>query len=236
MKRKIKKEDWEKLDDALKALYKKSDENHYKLDLEEDDDDEGPAELRRALERVRQEKKEMKDQLDALTAKIEELEEGGKKKRGDVDALETSYKDKLKKQKEEFEAKLKKKDEQLSKLLVDNVAKSMAAEISTKPKLIEPHIRAMLAADLDGEEPVTRVLGKDGKPSATTLAELKQSFVDNEDFAPIIIGSKASGSGGGGSNKGSGGAKKPEEYTEQERTELFRTNKQEFYRLFPPNQ
>jgi hypothetical protein len=233
MKRKIKKVDWEALDDAIKALYKKSDEDHYKLDIE-DDDDVAP-ELRRANERLKQERQELKEQLEALNTRLEELEEKGSKKKGDIDALETSYKDKLKKQKEEFEAKLKKKDDQLSCLLVDNVAQTMAAEISTKPNLILPHIRAMLTADLDGDEPVTRVLGKDGKPSATTLAELKQTFVDNEDFTPIIIGSKASGSGAGGNNRGSGGAKKPEEYTEEERKNLFRTNREEFYRLFPPN-
>ncbi|HEX2242723.1 MAG TPA: hypothetical protein VHK27_05635 [Gammaproteobacteria bacterium] len=231
MKRKIKKADWEKLSDDLKALYEAKGDD-YVLKLEDDED---PApELRRALERTRVERDELRTQMEGLQARLEELEENKNKKKGDVDALETSYKNKLEEQKKKFEKMIEGLKAQLSRLLVDNVAQAIASEISTKPSLILPHIKASLQADLDGDEPVTRVLGKDGKPSATTLAELKQSFIDNEDFAPIIIGSKASGSGAGGNTKGSGGAKKPEEYTEQERTHLYRTNREEFYRLFPP--
>ena len=76
----------------------------------------------------------------------------------------------------------------------------MAAEISTSPSLLLPHIKARLQADLDGDAPATKVLDRDGKPSAMTVADLSKEFVDNKDFAAIIRATKASG--GGATNDG----------------------------------
>lgn len=226
---KIKKAEWEALDDAKKALYVADGEN-YKLDV---DDTEIAAEMRRARDREKQEKAELQTRLDEMQEQLTALENEGGKKKGDVDALERSYKDQLNKQKEKLEGMITKFKDMLKKLLVSDIAKTLAAEISTSPALLLPHIERRLTAELDGDEPVTRVLGADGKPSALSVEQLKQEFVDSKDFAPIIIGSKASGSGGSGGGSGSGGAKKPNEYTEQERTALYQSNRAEFFRLFP---
>jgi len=228
-KLKIKKDEYEALGEDIKKLYIADGEN-FKLDV---DDTDLAAEMRRARDREKQEKQEALDKLAALEEKVTELENDGGKKKGDVDALERSYKDQLQKQKEKLEGIVNKFKDMLKKLLVSDIAKTVAGEISTSPALLLPHIERRLTAELDGDEPITRVLGIDGKPSALSIEQLKQEFVDSKDFAPIIIGSKASGSGGSGGNNSSGGAKKPNEYTEQERTALWHSNRAEFDRLFP---
>lgn len=231
-KLKLKKTEWEALEDGVKAMYV-ADGDNYKLDV---DDSELAAEMRRARDREKQEKAELQTKLDEMQEQLTELQNEGGKKKGDVDALERSYKDQLEKQKTKFEGMITKFKDMLKKLLVSDIAKTLASEISTSPALLLPHIERRLTAELDGDEPITRVLGVDGKPSALSVEQLKQEFVDSKDFAPIIIGSKASGSGGIGGNGGSGGAKKPADYTEQERTQLYQSNRAEFFRLFPaPN-
>ena len=64
-----------------------------------------------------------------------------------------------------------------------------------------PHIKNRLVADFEGDEPVTRILGPDGKPSNMTLDDLEKEFVANKDFSAIIVGSKASGGAGGGEQR-----------------------------------
>ena len=89
-------------------------------------------------------------------------------------------------------------------MLVDNVAQSMASKISKAPELILPHIKARLKAEFNEGKAVTRVLDKDGNPSAFGIEDLQKEMVANPAFAPIIIGSKASNSGAENSHGGSG--------------------------------
>ncbi|WEM33661.1 head scaffolding protein [Pseudomonas phage PSA-KC1] len=70
-----------------------------------------------------------------------------------------------------------------------------------------PHIKSRLMADFEGDTPVTRVLDKDGKPSALTIDELANEFVANKDFSAIITASKASGGAGKPSQNGGGAPK-----------------------------
>ena len=93
-----------------------------------------------------------------------------------------------------------------TKTLVDNVATQIATKISNAPALLLPHIKSRLQADFEGDSPVTRVLDKDGKPSAMTVEELAAEFVANKDFSAIITASKASGGAGKPSNNNGGGA------------------------------
>jgi len=97
-----------------------------------------------------------------------------------------------------------------------------------------PHIRSRLAVDYVDGNPITRVLGPDGKPSAATLDELKAEFVANEAFAPIIAGSKASGGGAGGSNSGraaSKGLKRSEMTSVQKREYIEKHGQAEYLKL-----
>lgn len=200
LKKKLSKEDYEKLSAHLKTEYIEDGEG-YKLDI---DGDEDTGALKRAKDREAQLRKEAEKELKEAREKLAEIEGNDARKNGDIKTLEKSWSDKHESIKTEYEGKIGKLTSFISTALVDNVALQIASEISTAPKLLIPHIKARLAADFDGETPSTRVLDAAGKPSALKIDELKQEFVANKDFASIIIASKASGGAGKPNNTGSG--------------------------------
>jgi hypothetical protein len=212
LKRKIDKKAFDKLSKDLQAEYVEKD-GEYVLDVDGGNDDDNGA-LRRAKDRAVQERKDEKKRADAAEAKLADLDDNDARKTGDIEKLDKSWKDKLDAQTVESAKTIAAKDKFISSTLVDSVASAIAAEITTTPgnaKILLPHIRARLAADLDGDTPATKVLGADGKVSATTVDELKKEFVDNKDYASIIVASKANG--GGAPDKGQqrpGGASQTE--------------------------
>lgn len=206
--RKINKDVFDKLSDELKGFYEEKN-GSYVLKVDGDGGDEDPAELRRALERERQDKKDLKKELKDLNDKLEETTGIDAKKRGDIETLEKSWKEKLDKITKEFTDKLTAKDAFIRTTLVDSVATQMAVKLcADKSSIILPHIKARLTADLEGESPATKVLDAHGKVSALTVEDLEKEFVANKDFSFIIVGSKANGSGtsNGNSRRGHGGA------------------------------
>jgi len=204
LKRKITKDDFDKLSADIKAEYTEKD-GEYVLDLDGDGDEDVGA-LRRAKDRAAQERKEALARAKAAEDKLAELDNNDARKSGDIERLEASWKDKLDTQKTEYEDRLTTKDTFISQTLVDSVAQNIANSISTVPALLLPHIKARLTADLDGDSPTTKVLDADGKPSAATVKELTQEFVDNKDYASIIQANKASGGGAPDKGQRQGGA------------------------------
>ena len=189
LKKKISKVDYEKLPDHFKAEYvEKGGEFH--LDL----DDEESGALLRAKDREKELRKVAETKAKELEERLAELEGTDARKRGDIETLEKSWKSKLAETEKALTERLANKDAYLKNTLVDSVAQQIASKISTSPALIMPHIKARLAADLDGDTPSTKVLDKNGQLSALTIEELQNEFVTNPDFGAIIIGSKASGS------------------------------------------
>lgn len=222
LKSKITKAEFDALADALKAVYKELNGSYV---LDSDD----ANELRVAKERSDAERTAEKARADALQATadaaaeaLRQAELDAAKKKGDVAAIETSWQAKVDAAIAEGIKKLDAMKEKLRRLLVTNVALAMASEISNSPDLILPHIEKRLQADVDGDEPTTRVLGLDGKPTALKIDELKQEFVANEKFAAIVIGSKATGGGAGKGGNGGGAptGKKISELNEAERVAL----------------
>lgn len=202
LKRKITKAQHEKLSEDLKKEYKE-DGDDFVLDV---DGIEDTGELKRAKDREKQLRQEAEEKLREATEKLEGLESTDARKKGDIATLEKSWQKKLDDQKAELGGKLTKAQAHIQKTLVDNVAKDIAHKISNAPALLLPHIRARIVADLDGDEPVTRILDANGKPSAATVEDLQKEFVANKDFSAIIVASKASGGAGNPSNKFGGGA------------------------------
>lgn len=193
LKKKLTKEEYDKLSDAFKAEYM-TDGDGYKLDLS-DDEDTGP--LKRALEREKANSATSKKRLAEVEAELEKLNESDARKRGDIATLEKQWEKKVTETKAEYDTRIAKLTGHVTKSLVDNVASSLAHKISKSPSLLMPHIKSRLVADFEGDEPVTRILGADGKVSAMTLDDLEKEFVANKDFSVIITGSKASGGAGG---------------------------------------
>ena len=80
-------------------------------------------------------------------------------------------------------------------------------------------------------EHIVRILDKDGKPSASNLDDLKKEVLGMKALAPLLSGSKASGSGAGGGQGGgatSRNNKKFNELTEKERIEWHREDPEGF--------
>jgi len=161
------------------------------------------------------------------------LEGDNARKTGDIGTIEKSWQKKLEDQKTATDKTTIGLKKQLEAVMIDGALATVAAEIFTKPTRDVRLLKDRVYVDYDGETPVLRIRDKDGKPSALTLEDLKKETVDNPDFKDILLGSKASGSGGAGGNQGGGAAKQPKDYSEQERIELYRTNPTKFNELFP---
>lgn len=173
---KINKAKYDALSDELKSEYIAGDnDGEFVLDVSGLPEPEDTGPLKRALQAEKDKHKETKGKLSEAQATIESFP--------DVDALKKTHETEVGKYKKFTE-----------NALIDGVANELAGKISTAPKLLAPHIKARLLADMSGDEPVTKVL-KDGKASDMTIDQLREEFVANPDFKAIMIGSKASGGG-----------------------------------------
>lgn len=200
LKKKLTKDEYAKLSEHLKAEYVE-DGDGFRLDV---DGEEDTGALKRAKDRESQLRKEAEAKLKEAQEQLDALGTDDARKKGDIATLEKSWQAKLDAQKAESETRISKLTSHTTKSLVDNVALSIATKISNAPSLLLPHIKTRLQADFEGDEPKTRVLDKDGKPSALTLDELASEFVANKDFSAIITASKASGGAGKSSQNGGG--------------------------------
>jgi len=128
------------------------------------------------------------------------------RKAGDIEALEASWKEKFANVTTARDAEVDGYKRTISNMTVGTAANSLANELAVagSADLLLPHIERRLAVEMSNGEPIVRVLGQDGKPSAASLDDLKAEISNNAAYAPILVGSKASGSGEVGS-KGSQG-------------------------------
>lgn len=230
LKKKITKAEYDALSKVLQESYS-GDGDEYILDTDDEGEDNGA--LKRALDREREAAKKAKAKAKELEDAATAAEEESQRKAGDIAKIEEGWKKKLDKQSADHTTALEAVNGALRSLLVDAKAAEMAAKISTAPALLIPHIKARLVADIVDGKPVTRVLDEDGNASKMTLEQLEKFFTNSKEYAPIIIGSKASGAGSGGHRSGSGALnKKAAEYSESERIELYRNDPAEFQRVF----
>jgi hypothetical protein len=230
MKRKLTAAAWNKLDAAIQGLYKKVDgkdgaPENYMLDIEDDDDDDETHPAVRAKNREKEARKQAeadlkaaKDELKALKKAREDADDEGARGKGDVKALEESWKKKYDTREKELLETIAQRDGNLRKLLIDSQADALAREISTTPKAMSRLIKDRLTIEIVDGESVVRVLDNNGKPSATTLAELKKEIMSDKDLAGMIIGSKASGGGASGGGGAGGGAFKIEDYRNEDKS------------------
>lgn len=174
---KVTKAQYDKLTPEFQAEYIAGEtDGEYVLDVADLPKGEDVGPVKRALEAERTAHKATKTALSEARATIEATP--------DIETLKANH--------EKETGKLKTFAE---KTLVDNAALALATKISTSPSLLLPHIRSRLVTDMTGDEPVTKVLGADGKPSDLTIEKLGEEFVANKDFAAIIKASNGSGGG-----------------------------------------
>lgn len=214
----------EGVDEAVAGLYEKHGEK-YRLKVEGID----PAdELKEALRKEREERKAAKERAEALEREARERADEAARKKGDTEALEKSWQEKLAKREAELAEAIKARDAKLHDLTVGATAQAIAGEVAVPGSA---GVIARLVRDrLRYEDGKVVVLDAEGKPSALTVDELKKEVSEDPALAPLIVGSRASGGGAAGA-KGGGAAKQWHEMSGMERVELRRTNPAEHARL-----
>ena len=176
-----------------------------------------------------EEKQERQRAIDEAKAQAEKeaLEKAAANK--DVETLTASY-----------EEKLKLKQEELDKILLDNKSKTKSQLASDF--LTEYGVGSQLALDamkseyqqrIDIRDGKTVVLDPEGNLTALTIDDLNKEFLTNSRYADNIKGSNAAGGGANG-NKGNGGGatKKPHEMNEAERAEFKKRDPVGFKQAF----
>jgi hypothetical protein len=214
LKRKISKSEYEALNDVLKAEYKANGDNFV---LDTDD----AQELINARDLEKREKDAAKAKLKEVETELAELKKNG----GDFEAVENSYKQKV----ASLEAQIGQLNTTLTSERRDRYANAEAQKIAAKftvPSIMQELIAKRL--DIDPKNPSTvRVLDKDGKPSAMSIADLEKEFVDNPEYKAIVVASKATGSAGNPPNRQASGATNPPMNANNERPNLAKMSPQE---------
>jgi len=202
LKRKITKDDFDKLPKEVQGEYEERD-GEYFLSVEGDED---PDALRRARDREKEEAKKLRKELKEAKERLNEIEGDDSRKKGDIDKIDKSWKDKLEKLEQERQAERVKYQDGIRRSLVDTAASKLAAEISTAPSVMALHIAQRLRVDFDDDgEPDLVVLTSDGKVG-NTLDGLRKEFLANKEFAGIMIASKGKGGSASSSPATSGGS------------------------------
>lgn len=192
MKRKISKEEFEKLSDVMKAEYQEKN-GHYFAKIE--DDDEALEALERAKKNEVDSHKETKAALKKLQDQLEEIQNEGSRKKGDVEALENSWKKKFGDRETELTKEIEKLSGIVNNSLRDSALTTLASKL-VKPeshRLFKKSIEERLITEIKDGVPTLRILDPAGKPSALTIEDLEKEIVANKEYAPIIITSRASG-------------------------------------------
>ena len=167
----------EDVKEEFRSLYKEDGAGGFVLMIEGDDSEDVGA-LKRAKDHEKEQRKIAEKEAKELKEKLDELTAGSARKAGDIEALEKSWGEKFSKREAELLKEIEGRDGHLNKLLVDNVAQSLASKISTAPAVILPHIKARLQAEFQDGAGVTRVLDASGKPSALQSSLQSRALAD----------------------------------------------------------
>lgn len=191
LKRNIKKAEFDKLDPKVQEHYTETDTaGEFILDTEGFQD---TSKLERSLDRERKKAREATEKLTEVETELEELKGSQTREQKDVATLTKEHEKKLKAVKDEADAKVTKLTAFAEKTLRQTTAENLAKKISTVPALMSKHIAERLSVDMDEDEPRLVVLDANGKPSDKNLAQLEKEFLQNPEFKPILVASRASG-------------------------------------------
>lgn len=138
----------------------------------------------------------LQEKADAKAAAQAAAEEAAKKS-GDVEALEKSWQEKLAAEVAARDEKINKFQETFQSMTAGNQARDMASELALpgSADVLLPHIERRLKVEMTDGDPLIRVLDKNGKPSAMSIDDLKKEIEADKAFAPLLVGSRASGAG-----------------------------------------
>lgn len=220
-------ENLDDLEDGHKPFYI---ERNGKWFLDAEDEPETAA-LRRAKDRETEANRKLREKLAELETAIADKDEEIKnaKPNRKVDELENSWKQKLADEKKQAAETIAKQAKFIESTLIEAEAAKLANMFSV-PTLGTKLVKERLSVEHGDDGPKVRILDAAGAPSAMSLDDLRKEFVDNKEYAPLIVLSRGKGGGAAGSGGGTGGGanKSFKEMDATERTELFRTNPERF--------
>lgn len=164
------------------------------------------AEMQAEIERLRKHNETVLAEKKQATEAARKAAEEAAKKAGDIEALEKSWAEREAQKLAEREEELKQRDTWLRDMTVNATASRLAAEMAVQGSsvVLERHIRDRLGMEIRDGKPTTVVLDTDGRPSASSVDDLRKEFMANPAFAPLIAETRASGAGGVGQGRASG--------------------------------
>jgi len=208
---KLTNEEFATLPDNVKGAYRVSNAGGYELDIPVGHfiDDQDPAALLNAKNYVNEENKSLKAKLAAIEDEkakaIAEAEAAKAKKSGDFDAYRQQVDAQLEKIRQDHEAELRQRDESILQNTLLSTATQIASELSgDKAHFMAPIVRDRLIATMENGIPKIQVKDTLGNVAlGGTVDSLKKELLTDPRNAPIIVQSKASGSGTPGSHPSS---------------------------------
>ena len=160
-----------------------------------EDEDEAIEALRLAKKNESDSHSETKKRLKELQDKLDELTNEDHRKRGDVEALENSWKEKLSKRETELMEQINMLQNSAIKSTKDSILSGLASKY-VKPeyqRMFKKDIEDRIEVQLENGSSAIRILGSDGKPSALTMEDFEKEILANKEYAPIVIANRASG-------------------------------------------
>jgi len=163
--------------------------------------------LQASVEALEAKNREILSEKAAAKKAAEEAAAEAARKSGDVEAIEKSWQEKLQSEIEAREARIGEYEQMVNRMTVGSEASKLAAELALpgSAEALLPHIERRLAVEIKDGKPAIRVLGADGKPTANGIEDLRKEITENKAFAPLLVGSNASGSGNVGGKGNTGG-------------------------------
>lgn len=217
--------DLDEVPESARELYEETDDG-YRLPVEGVEPDDEVAKLRRAHERVKEERNELRskaskfseDDLEELE-RLRELERKREEEEAKAEGRWEDLRDRLKQEheqeKDELRSTLQSRDQVIEDLTVTSELRSAIAQSGVKPEY-QGAVEALLMRR--GPE----VKWRDGKPvgvfedeihGATPIAEYVEAWAESDEAEPYMPVSNAGGGGGSGEDRG--GPKPPDkEYGE----------------------
>jgi hypothetical protein len=217
------------LDENQKALYQEKD-GKYVLSIDGMPEDK-TAEFEDRIARMEAKNEQLLSEKKSEQKKRRDEEEKRARESGDIDALNQSWQEKLDTLAQDNETKVSSLTRLLENQTIRAQAIAIASELAVQgsAEVLEHSILPRLSMEIKDGEIKTVVKSKDGKPSALTLDELKNEYINNPAFAPLIVGSKAAGGGANGSNQNGGAGtanpfQKGEHFNLTKQAEILRDN------------
>jgi hypothetical protein len=221
------------VDEAVKGMYTKQGDV-YVLAIDGLPKSEDTSGLKAKVDELLAEKKTEKEKREKAEVDAQKSAEEKARKDGDIEALEKSWSAKYSARETELAGQIDAMKGSVNSMTVDSVASRLASELALpgSAEVMEDHFRKRLSSELRDGQYVTVVKDKDGRPSALTIDDLKTEFTNNAAFAPVLVGSKASG-GDAHSHKAGGGGAKESDYFDKKSPNYSKTKQTEIYRDDP---